>query len=492
MRETILTSSVLILILIVLRYSLRRRISLRLQYGLWGFAALRLIMPFSLFSSPLSIMNIVADNSIINETSNFFPDGLHNLQVTPEPSLDGLTNAVTPAIQPGDQNIAALTSMPHTMSLQETLMIIWLVGAIVVAAWLIITNLQLKQRLRTAELCREINCVLPVYRANWLPSSCLFGLLHPAIYLNASAYKNKYTLHHVLTHELCHHVHRDQLWSLVRGLCLVLHWYNPLVWVAAALSKRDCELACDEASIAQLGEAERVPYGMTILTLVQQSTVYSPLASIATTMANGKRSLKERVTLISKKPKLMMIVTIGLVLVMAITVGCTFTGAKVEENVAEIGDVKEAFLTVYGTYNYENRYDIWLNNIDDVGGDITVEKQRVMQEEYYACIRDYVNEEFYLRMVANREIIKHEKYACENGISYRTDGFKFEEYSKNTDSTTYSFVANVILTGADGTEKKGTVNGQISVSDKDGLISDFYLSPTGFQSETNTTPPTGT
>ena len=188
----------------------------------------------------------------------------------------------------------------------------------------------------------------------------------------------------------------------------------------------------------------------------------------------------------AKKPKLMIIVAIGLVLVMAIAVGCTFTGPKVEKSVTEIGDVKEAFLTVFGNYNYENRYDVWLKKHDEVGTDITIEKLRVMQEEYYACIRDYVSEEFYMTMVANREILKYEKLAYENGFSYRTDGFEFEEYSKNTDSTTYSYVVHMILTYADGAEERGTVKGQISVGDKDGLISNFYLSPTGFQPEANT------
>ena len=46
-------------------------------------------------------------------------------------------------------------------------------------------------------------------------------------------------LRHVLAHELTHYAHKDHIWSLLRCLALALHWYNPLVWLAAALSKRD-------------------------------------------------------------------------------------------------------------------------------------------------------------------------------------------------------------------------------------------------------------
>ena len=45
--ELLVTSSVLILALLVLRQLLRGRISRRLQYSLWGLAALRLLLPFS-------------------------------------------------------------------------------------------------------------------------------------------------------------------------------------------------------------------------------------------------------------------------------------------------------------------------------------------------------------------------------------------------------------------------------------------------------------
>ena len=51
MTEWIVTSSVLILIIAALRYLLRGRISLRLQYALWAVVLLRLLLPVQL---PLS------------------------------------------------------------------------------------------------------------------------------------------------------------------------------------------------------------------------------------------------------------------------------------------------------------------------------------------------------------------------------------------------------------------------------------------------------
>ena len=71
---------------------------------------------------------------------------------------------------------------------------------------------------------------------------------------------------HVLAHELTHYRHGDHLWSLLRCVAVTLHWYNPLVWLAAALSRRDAELACDEGTLHRLGEEERTAYEISALT----------------------------------------------------------------------------------------------------------------------------------------------------------------------------------------------------------------------------------
>ena len=48
MKEILLTSSVLILSLLLLRRLFRKTISRRVQYALWGLVALRLLVPVSL------------------------------------------------------------------------------------------------------------------------------------------------------------------------------------------------------------------------------------------------------------------------------------------------------------------------------------------------------------------------------------------------------------------------------------------------------------
>ena len=57
MIEWIVSSSALAAVLILLRQILRGKISLRLQYALWGLLLLRLLIPVSLGSSAISVSN---------------------------------------------------------------------------------------------------------------------------------------------------------------------------------------------------------------------------------------------------------------------------------------------------------------------------------------------------------------------------------------------------------------------------------------------------
>lgn len=98
-------------------------------------------------------------------------------------------------------------------------------------------------------------------------------------------------LRHVLAHEEAHFAHKDHIWSLLRCLALILHWYNPLVWWAAAASRQDGELACDQRALACLGESERIAYGRTLLSLLTAKPGRE-IAAVRTTMSGGGRKTK--------------------------------------------------------------------------------------------------------------------------------------------------------------------------------------------------------
>jgi len=55
----------------------------------------------------------------------------------------------------------------------------------------------------------------------------------------------------VLAHEQMHRARFDNHWNALAAALLVLHWFNPLAWLAARAMRADQELACDEAVMAR-------------------------------------------------------------------------------------------------------------------------------------------------------------------------------------------------------------------------------------------------
>lgn len=335
MKDLLLTSSVLIAVLTLLRLLLRRRIPARLQYALWLLVAVRLLVPVQIGALPFSIVSLT-DSVQIEASAEAAPSAERNRNVG-----DTTRQALRPEISPdapkssrGEQapTASAQDFTPATkrgISLRSALPYIWLGGIVCMAAGLLATNLSLRRRLRrsAAPVCCE-ETALPVYVSGALASPCLIGLVSPKIYLTPACTENNARRRHVLAHELTHYRHKDHLWSLLRCLLLCIYWFDPFVWLAAILSKRDCELACDEGAISRLGESERLTYGKTLVDMVALASRPLTLLQTATTMYESTRHLKERVKRIVKKPKTWIFAVVCLLLLLTAAVGCTFGGKK--------------------------------------------------------------------------------------------------------------------------------------------------------------------
>ena len=324
MTEWILSSSILILIVIALRTVFKGRISLRLQYAIWGLVLLRLLIPVSFGSTDFSVANLTAKTeapSIVIQSAkpgdNLQADHpVQHPQEQPDKIPSQNTSQNEPVAEENGFDLSAYTSY-----------IIWGIGIISVAGLFLFTNLRFKKRIMGSRYGLDVQKNnLDVYATGVIDTPCLFGIKNPAIYVTYPVADNQTLLRHTLEHEATHHRHGDHIWAVLRCVCLAIHWYNPLVWWAAFLSQRDAELACDEATIKRLGEGERAEYGRTLIGMTCQKK--ANVLITATTMNSGKSGLKERIMLIAKKPKMAIYTLITVVLIASIAVGCTFTGAK--------------------------------------------------------------------------------------------------------------------------------------------------------------------
>lgn len=328
MAEWIISSSVLIAVVAALRFILRGKISLRLQYALWALVLIRLLIPVSFGASSVSVMNAVPD--VLTETSPSTGVPLDRYAPS-EGVLPQLSSPATlESVGVGANLQTGVSGVPdHVIDWKSVALVVWLVGLVVLSLFLLITNIRFYLRLKRDRRITGISGYpLPVYFSGMVETPCIYGLFHPAIYVTQEAQEYERTLRHVLEHEATHYRHGDHIWAILRGVCLVLHWYNPFVWLAASLSMRDAELACDEGTIKRIGEEFRSDYSRSLVGLTCKERTAPTFLITSTTMTGSKEDIQERVMLIAKKPKTALYTLVAVVLVAIVAVGSAFTGAK--------------------------------------------------------------------------------------------------------------------------------------------------------------------
>jgi len=144
---------------------------------------------------------------------------------------------------------------------------------------------------------RELRHRVELRTTTHLNVPTLTGVFQPQIWL-PQPWLAEFTddeLRAILLHELGH-AHRGDLavqWLFAVAQCL--HWFNPLVWLAARAARFDREMACDAWVLARDGGDASLAYGATLLKTVQ--FLRAPLCAPATTvtMASARENLRARI-----------------------------------------------------------------------------------------------------------------------------------------------------------------------------------------------------
>ena len=352
MNEWILSSSILIAAVLAIRFLLRGKISLRLQYAMWAVVLVRLLLPVQLFTSSFGAGSIAQDVDISAPVRQVYATAREEVyqrdydtayrQVVAD--YEGSSQSYDPIVV--EKTAQDMARQRMELDLSKLLLGLWFAGMVVMTSVVCSCNIHLSLHLRRSRRpYPAAESRLPVYVTEAVPTPCVFGLFRPAIYLTPAVAEDARTRDHVLVHELTHYRHWDHLWSLLRGVCLVLHWYNPLVWVAAQVSRADAELACDEGALKTIGEKHRGDYGRTLIGLTCANRVDSSLIT-ATTMTGSAGSIRERIKLLMKRPRNTVLTLTAVILMLTLIVGCAFAAAPDETTQTPTGTTAPAETTV--------------------------------------------------------------------------------------------------------------------------------------------------
>jgi beta-lactamase regulating signal transducer with metallopeptidase domain len=271
--EMSLMGGAMILCILILRMFSRGRLPAIIVSAMWAAALLRLLLPVEI-PSALSIAGLIKQIS--------------------QPAVMTLPNRLVPNTEP---------MMP--------LVFIWLCGAVLCALFFLLAGIRQRRVLNTAlpapmtpELISALHDQrlprhIAVYTSDRISTPLTYGMIKHRIVLPSSMAISGQELNYVIAHEGGHILRRDALKKCVLLFAVCVHWFNPLVWLMAAVCRRDMELNCDRRVLKAYGPEARARYARTLLGLEERRRFsgilmdclsVSPLEERIRTIMAGKKS----------------------------------------------------------------------------------------------------------------------------------------------------------------------------------------------------------
>lgn len=306
-----ITASYIILIVLLLRLFLKRYPK-KFSYMLWIIVFIRLLNPL-----------------VIESEFSFFPENPQIIsQQIIESTYDQVSNISENIIGSDEKITFGNESYSHnTPNYILTAGMFWLAGIILLSIYNFYATYKLRRILKGA-LHVENN----IYESNSINTAFVKGIFKPKIYLPSNLEENEKT--YVLEHERVHIKRGDNIFKLFAFLGLIVHWFNPLVWIAFVLMSKDMEMACDESVIDSMGTSIKKSYATSLLNSAGEQNLV-----IVSSLAFGDNGVEHRIkNILNYRKPLFLKSLILLIVSLIIILGFLFNPKPniVEKSQAEI------------------------------------------------------------------------------------------------------------------------------------------------------------
>ncbi len=283
-------ASLLAAIVFTLELCFWRRLSPRWRYGLWLLVLARLLLPVAP-ESRVSLFNLV----------DLAPAGISGavLEVLGLP-----TPAAIPAIEP----TSPLADTPHWFVVALAL---WFPGAVVLAGLIWRDHRRLKRALdHTApvqghfiqDLLTQSKGVMAVTRlvevveSAEVTSPAICGWWRPRLLLPHGLLRRLTPdeTRFLFLHELAHVKRSDIAFNWLLAAIQVLHWFNPIIWLALRRVLAVREEVCDDLVLRRSFPGAKREYGLTLLRILEECAPKRIVPALAGVL-DDVRSLRRRI-----------------------------------------------------------------------------------------------------------------------------------------------------------------------------------------------------
>ncbi len=122
-----------------------------------------------------------------------------------------------------------------------------------------------------------------------------FGIFKKYVVIPDLPIQNENELRYIICHELIHHKHHDNVFSLILNILKCIYWFNPLVHAAFCSIRTDMEMYCDSDVLKYSEYGTAFDYGSTILNFIQRNS-----ESLRTSLSGTGREIRERIQKLTK------------------------------------------------------------------------------------------------------------------------------------------------------------------------------------------------
>ncbi len=325
-------SSLVILLILLVRLFMGMRIPARWRHLLWTLVILRLLIPISLFPpNPVSIQNFTVVGQPLERAGLVSPPDRG-----PDPEAFSFPQGPE-APEPDAVPPSPPSDRPFSISWWGVCSVIWLAGALLGLGMIVAAQISLGRRLAKNQASVDPSilaiwnkCLLRLRLSSPIVlrlspdvgSPALVGLLRPVLLLperNLALFTTQ-DWENVFVHELAHYRRRDHWIHALQLVTLAVHWFNPLVWLGFRRLRADRELAADEWALHQLEPEQAQAYGGTLLKVLEQAS--RPNLSLASVgILEDRVQLKQRLQrIIGFTPRTLTGSLVGLGIVAAVAV----------------------------------------------------------------------------------------------------------------------------------------------------------------------------
>jgi len=280
--DTLVTTAVLVLMILVIRKPFARHFGPGLTYALWAVPALRLMLPPLPFADPV-VAPVVAAVPV---------------SAAPMGELILIDAVDTVGAAPA----APALPLWSFADLLPLLFAVWAAGMVGVLAAAMLSHRRFRREVLTGAVELEPIGSIRLVMTDAVDGPVAFGLWRRFVAVPQDFFARYVAEERALAidHELAHHRHGD-LWANAAALLLLsVQWFNPLAWRAIRAFRFDQEAACDARVLTMVGSgtdsAPRNIRTARYATAIAKAAVGSRL-SLAAPMAVHD-NLQERLTML--------------------------------------------------------------------------------------------------------------------------------------------------------------------------------------------------